>query len=134
MAQLIPDFSAARRVFTNRNFAIFTAGNSVSVVGVWVQRIAVGWLTWDLTHSAAWLGAVGMAEFLPAIVMAPVAGALADRLDRRRIAVIGQILAMAQASTLAALSITGAIVPIYIFSLQLFWSPPCCRARMSEAA
>ncbi len=120
MAQLIPDFSAARRVFTNRNFAIFTAGNSVSVVGVWVQRIAVGWLTWDLTHSAAWLGAVGMAEFLPAIVMAPVAGALADRLDRRRIAVIGQILAMAQASTLAALSITGAIVPIYIFALQLF--------------
>jgi MFS family permease len=115
-----PDFSAARRLFRNRNFALFTAGNSVSVVGVWVQRVAVGWLTWDLTHSATWLGAVGMAEFLPAIVTAPIAGVLADRVDRRHIAVIGQVLATAQATTLAILSLSGLITPLLIFALQVF--------------
>lgn len=92
----------------------------MSVVGLWVQRVAVGWLTWELTHSAAWLGAVGMAEFLPAIVMAPIAGVLADRLDRRKIAVAGQILATGQAATLAALALTGTITPLLIFALQLF--------------
>ncbi len=114
------DLSAPRRLFRNRNFAKFTAGNSVSVVGLWVQRVAVGWLTWDLTHSAAWLGAVGMAEFLPAIIVAPIAGVLADRFDRRRIAVTGQMLATGQAATLAALALTGHITPLLIFGLQLF--------------
>ena len=115
-----PDFSVARRLFGNRNFATFTVGNSVSVLGVWVQRVAVGWLTWELTHSAAWLGAVGMAEFLPASVMAPIARVLADRVDRRRLAVTGQVLAMAQAATLAALSLSELITPFLIFGLQLF--------------
>jgi MFS family permease len=120
MFRFRPDFSSARRLFRNRNFAKFTAGNAVSVVGLWVQRVAVGWLTWELTHSAAWLGAVGMAEFLPAIVMAPIAGVLADRFDRRKIAVVGQILATGQATTLAVLALTGTITPLLIFALQLF--------------
>lgn len=120
MSRFVPDFSVVRRLFGNRNFAKFTAGNSISVVGLWVQRVAVGWLTWDLTGSAAWLGAVGMAEFLPAIIMAPLAGVLADRFDRRKIAVIGQILATGQAVTLASLTLTGHITPLLIFSLQLF--------------
>ena len=64
------------------NFALFTAANSVSVVGTWIQRVAVGWLTWDLTHSGTWLGAVSMAEFLPALVIAPLTGVLSDRFDQ----------------------------------------------------
>ncbi len=89
-------------------------------MGFWVQRVAVGWLTWDLTQSAAWLGAVGMAEFLPAIIMAPIAGVLADRFDRRKIAVIGQVLATGQAAVLTLLTLTGHITPLLIFGLQLF--------------
>ncbi len=102
------------------NFALFTAANSVSVVGTWVQRVAVGWLTWDLTHSGTWLGAVSMAEFLPALVIAPLTGVLADRFDRRRMAVTGQCLAAAQAAALALLALSGAITPVMVFVLQLF--------------
>jgi MFS family permease len=114
------DFSALRNTLTNRNFAIFTAGNGISLIGNWAQRVAVGWLTWELTHSAAWLGAVSMAEFLPVIFLAPVTGVLADRFDRRRIAVIGQILAAMQAFALAALTLSGSITPLLLLLLQVF--------------
>ena len=112
-------FPALRRTLSNRNFAIFTAGSLVSVIGTWMQRVAVGWLTWDLTESAAWLGAVAAAEFMPTIVVAPIVGALADRYDRRTIALTGQVLATAQAAALAVLTVTGFITPALIFLLQL---------------
>jgi MFS family permease len=113
------DFSALRSTFGHRNFAVFTAGNGMSLVGSWVQRVAVGWVTWDMTHSAAWLGAVSMAEFLPVILLAPLTGVLADRFDRRRIAVVGQILATLQAAALAVLTLTGHITPILMLVLQI---------------
>jgi MFS family permease len=114
------DFSALRTTLANRNFAVFTAGNGVSLVGNWVQRVAVGWLTWDLTHSAAWLGAVSMAEFLPVIFLAPITGVMADRFDRRRIAVVGQGFATLQAFLLALFTLTGSITPVLILLLQMF--------------
>jgi len=112
-------FAALRRTLSNRNFAMFTAGSLVSVIGTWMQRVAVGWVTWELTGSAAWLGAVAAAEFMPTIVIAPVVGALADRYDRRAIALIGQVLATVQAVVLAVLTMTGFITPLLIFLLQL---------------
>jgi len=114
------DFSALRATLANRNFAIFSAGNAASLLGSWVQKVAVGWLTWELTHSATWLGAVAMAEFLPVIFLAPITGVMADRFDRRRIAVIGQMLATLQAAALAALTLTGHITPVLILVLQTF--------------
>jgi len=114
------DFSALRTTLGNRNFAVFTAGNGVSLIGNWVQRVAIGWLTWELTHSAAWLGAVSMAEFLPVIFLAPVTGVLADRFDRRRIAVVGQILATLQSAILMVLTLMGGITPLLILLLQVF--------------
>lgn len=113
------DFSALRSTLGIRNFAVFTAGNAVSLVGSWVQRVAVGWLTWDLTHSAAWLGAVSMAEFLPVVLLAPVTGVMADRFDRRRIALFGQVLATGQALALAAFTLSGHITPLLILALQV---------------
>ena len=113
------DFSALRSTLGIRNFAVFTAGNAVSLVGSWVQRVAVGWLTWDLTHSAAWLGAVSMAEFMPVVFLAPVTGVMADRFDRRRIALVGQVLATAQALALAAFTLSGHITPLLILALQI---------------
>lgn len=114
-----PSFSALRRTLANRNFAMFTAGSLVSVIGTWMQRVAVGWLTWELTKSAAWLGAVAAAEFMPTIFIAPLVGALADRYDRRAIALIGQVLATVQAAALALLTVTGLITPVLVFLLQL---------------
>jgi MFS family permease len=119
MARFDVDFSAVRETLSNRNFRIFTAGNAISLLGTWVQRLAVGYLTWELTKSGAWLGAVAMAEFIPVIVLAPITGVIADRFDRRKIAIFGQILALFQAAALAALTITGHITPLLIFLLQL---------------
>lgn len=116
----MPSFTSLRQTLSNRNFALFTAGSLVSVVGTWMQRVAVGWLTWELTGSAAWLGAVAFAEFMPTIVVAPVVGALADRYDRKTIALVGQVLATVQAATLAVLTVTGHITPLLILLLQLF--------------
>jgi MFS family permease len=113
------DFSAARATLSNRNFAVFTLGNSVSLIGIWVQRVAVGWLTWQLTESGTWLGSVAMAEFLPVVVMAPIMGVLADRFDKRRIAVVGQIIAGIQAALLAGLTLSGHITPLMILLLQI---------------
>ena len=59
-----------------RNYAI---GNSVSVVGTWIQRIAAGWLAWELTHSGAWIGALAFMELFPSTVFGPIGGALVDR-------------------------------------------------------
>ena len=120
MARFDIDFSAIRNTLAIRNFRIFTAGNAVSLLGTWVQRMAVGYLTWELTKSGAWLGAVAMAEFIPVIMLAPITGVIADRFDRRKIAVFGQFFALLQAAALAALTITGHITPILIFTLQLF--------------
>jgi len=53
MARFDIDFSAVRDTLANRNFRIFTAGNAVSLLGTWVQRMAAGYLTWELTHSGA---------------------------------------------------------------------------------
>lgn len=113
------DISALRATLGIRNFAVFTAGNSFSLIGSWVQRVAVGWLTWELTHSPVWLGAVSMAEFLPAVVLGPFIGVLADRLDRRAIAVWGQVFAALQAIALAVFTLTGSITPLLILTLQI---------------
>ncbi len=49
-------YSHIAEALSQRNFLLYVSGNSVSLVGLWIQRIAVGWLTWELTQSGAWLG------------------------------------------------------------------------------
>lgn len=120
MAKIAIDFSAIRETLSNPNFRRFTSGNAVSLLGSWIQRMAVGYLTWDLTHSGTWLGAVAMAEFIPVLFLAPITGVIADRFDKRKIAVLGQVFALLQAAILAALTIAGYITPVLIFVLQLF--------------
>jgi MFS family permease len=120
MAFSLSGFAAMREALRSCNFAIFTLGNGVSVLGTWIQRLSVGWLTWHLTGSGTWLGAVAFAEFAPVIVLAPFMGVITDRFDRRRIAILGQCLAAVQAITLAALTLSGVVTPILVLSLQLF--------------
>ena len=91
------------------NFARYIAGNGVSLVGTWMQRIAVGWLTWELTRSPTWLGIIAMADFFPIVLMGPLGGALADRFDRIRIMISAQVFATLSAFVLFALSVNGSI-------------------------
>ena len=107
------------RAFSHRNYRIYTSGNGVSLVGTWLQRVAVGWLTWTLTHSGAWLGLVSLADFLPVLFLSPLAGVLADRHDRVTTIRVTQLCGCAQATVLAILVGTGWINVQVLFSLVL---------------
>ncbi len=72
------------RTLTIPNYRNYMAGNFVSQLGLWTQRIAVQWITWELTGSTIWLGIIAFADFFPIVVMAPLAGAYADRIERLR--------------------------------------------------
>jgi MFS family permease len=85
------------RVFQARNYRLYVAGQSFSLLGTWMQRLALGWWVYQHTHSALILGIVGGAGQLPAVLLAPLAGALVDRWDRQRLLVVAQLLAMLQA-------------------------------------
>ena len=91
----------------NANFGIYSAGSAVSLIGMWMQRIAIGWLTWELTGSGLWLGIVAFADFFPVILIGPIAGAAADRWDRLRVVKASQAIALCQATALWALTISG---------------------------
>src|ERR1700757_4985347 len=84
-----------------------------------MQRVAVGWLAWTLTHSGTWLGIVSMAEFFPVVFLSPLAGALADRRDRVGIIPVAQIAGIIEATLLAALVYTNAITIELLFVLTL---------------
>ena len=96
------NFSALRSAFSNRNFAIYMSGNILSLVGYWMQRIAVYWLTWEISHSEFWVGAIAFAEICPLIVVGPLFGVWADRFDRKRLAIVIQTLMCVQALVLFA--------------------------------
>jgi MFS family permease len=120
MTRRFGDFSAIRGAFSNRNFAIYAAGNSISLIGLWVQRLAVGWLTWQLTESGFWLGAVAFVDLFPVVVLGPFAGVVADRVDRRLISLVCQSLALIQALVMCALTAFGWITIESLFGLTLF--------------
>ncbi|MFL2770859.1 MAG: MFS transporter [Rhodospirillaceae bacterium] len=119
MKQLFFDFSTLGRVFRIRNFALYTAGNTLSLIGMWVQRLAVGWLMWELTGSGAWLGAIAIAEFLPIVLLTPLGGVIADRFDRLRISLIAQTFACAQAVALWLLTLSAVITPEILVALMM---------------
>jgi len=104
----------------NANFGIYSAGSSVSLVGMWMQRIAVGWLTWELTGSGLWLGIVAFADFFPVILIGPVAGTAADRWDRLKVVKVSQTISLVQATTLWALTVTGHMTIGFLVGLTAF--------------
>ena len=110
---------AIRRTLGHRNFAIYVPGNGVSLIGTWVQRIAIGWLTWTLTESGAWLGAVAFADLAPAVVIGPIGGVIADRFSRIKVIRIAQSLMMVQALVLFALTASGLITIWAVLALAL---------------
>ncbi len=113
-------YGGIARALSERNYRLFTIGSALALVGMWVQRIAVGWLTWELTKSPAWLGMIAFADLFPTVIFSPIAGALADRIDRLKIMRVTQSLAMVQAVVLTALSYLGWIGPWTMFGLSLF--------------
>ena len=118
-----PEISAwkfAVRALRYRNYRLFFGGQSVSLVGTWMTRIATAWLVYRLTHSAFLLGVAGFSLQIPILLIGPFAGVWVDRLDRHRTLVVTQILSMIQSFWLAALALSGRITVPEIIALSLF--------------
>jgi MFS family permease len=102
-------FKTVFRSLKYRNYRLFFSGQSVSLIGTWMQRIAMPWLVYHMTGSALLLGIVSFAGQIPTFLLSPVAGVLTDRWNRYRVLVVTQILSMIQAGILAWLCLSGAI-------------------------
>jgi len=105
------------RAFRNRNYALFFAGQSVSQIGTWMQRTAVIWVIYSLTHSAAMIGLALFAQQFPSFLLSLAGGVVADRHSRYRILLITQSASMLQAILLAALVLSGRYIIWEILSL-----------------
>lgn len=106
-------------VLRNRSFRIYLSGKGVSLVGTWLQQTALGWVVWSLTGSEFDLGVVTMLASLPLLLIAPWAGAWADRFDRRKLMIFTQTGMMLTAFTLSALVLTEAVQIWHIYALSL---------------
>ena len=108
------------RSLRHRNFRLFFGGQAVSLIGTWMQQIAMSWLVYRLTDSPLLLGVVGFSSQIPTFVFAPIAGVYADRLNRYHLLIATQTLAMVQSFVLAFLTLTGAVQVWHIIALSLF--------------
>ena len=112
--------SYAWRALKHRNFRLFFSGQTISLMGTWMTRLATSWLVYKLTGSAFLLGVVGFAGQIPTFLFAPFAGVWVDRLNRRSVLVVTQVLAMLQSLALAALTLTNRINIQEIIVLSAF--------------
>jgi len=114
------DFSHAWRALRHRNFRLFFGGQSISVIGTWMTRVATSWLVYRLSGSALLLGTVSFAGQIPTFLLAPIAGVLVDRIDRRKVLLWTQALAMLQSLALAGLTLSNRITVGEVLALSAF--------------
>ncbi len=112
--------SHAWRALQHRNFRLFFAGQSISLIGTWMTRVATSWLVYRLTGSAFLLGLVGFMGQIPTTLLAPFAGVWVDRLDRRQVLLWTQALAALQSLMLAWLTISKRITIGEVLWLSAF--------------
>jgi MFS family permease len=113
------DFKFMARALRHKNYRLFFGGQGVSLVGTWMQQVALSWLVYRLTNSALLLGLVGFAGQFPTFLLTSFAGVLADRWPRLRLLIVIQTLSAIQASILALLTLTGHIAVWHIFVLGI---------------
>lgn len=101
--QSVFDRFTALRALRHRNYRLYFSGQGLSVIGTWVQRIALTWLVYRITNSALLLGIVGFSSQIPILLVTPLAGVFADRLNKHKILLYTQSLSMLQAFVLAIL-------------------------------
>ena len=114
------DFSHAWRALRHRNFRLFFGGQTISLVGTWMTRIATSWLVYRLTGSSLLLGTVSFMGQIPTFPLAPFAGVWVDRWDRRQVLLWTQTLAMVQSLLLAWLTLSHRINIAEILALSAF--------------
>ncbi len=107
------------RALQNRNYRLFFTGQGLSLIGTWMQSVAMSWLAYRLTNSIFFLGVVSFSNGIPVLFAAPFGGVIADKLDRKKILIVTQFLSMLQAIAVTALAITGVILPWHIIILSI---------------
>jgi MFS family permease len=113
-------FKIVFRSLKYRNYRLFFSGQSISLIGTWMQRIAMPWLVYHMTGSALLLGVVGFAGQIPSFLLTPVAGVLTDRWSRYRVLLATQSISLIQAGLLAGLCLAGVIQVWEIVVLSVF--------------
>jgi MFS family permease len=106
-----------RVVLRHRNFRLFWIGQTLSLIGTWMQTMAQGWLALELTNSAFLVGLVATASSIPILLFTMPAGAIVDRSDKLRIVRIAQVAFLVEASTLWALTVTRHITIEWLLAL-----------------
>jgi MFS family permease len=112
-------FAHTWRALRHRNFRLYLTGQGISLMGSWMTRLALSWLTYRLTHSALLLGLVGFAGQILTFLLAPFAGVWIDRIDRRKLLIATQIASAAQSLALAWLTLAGIITMNEILALAM---------------
>ncbi|MFD1110444.1 MFS transporter [Pseudoroseomonas ludipueritiae] len=112
-------FGALGRALSTRNARIFFGASLTAWTGLWMHRIAVAWLAWEMTGSAFWVGLVAFSDLAPAAFISPIAGAVADRVDRVRLTTIAQAAIALEAATVAALVAAGMMQVELLILLEL---------------
>jgi len=108
------------RAFRHKNYRLFFGGQGLSLIGTWMQQLAMSWMVYRMTGSPFMLGLIGFTNQVPTFFISSIAGVFADRHDRRRLLIFLQALSMIQAFLLALLTLTGAIAVWHIVILSLF--------------
>jgi len=99
----------SRSALGSKNFRIYMYGNSISVIGLWIQRLAFGWQAWQLSESPLVVGLVAGVQFMPLLLLTPFFGVIVDRIRSRNAAVVVQAIMMVLSTILAALTLSNAI-------------------------
>lgn len=108
------------RTLSYRNYRLFFIGNGISLIGTWMQQVAISWLVYRLTGSALLLGVIAFASLFPGFILTPFTGLLSDIWNRQRILLVSQVLFMLQAAILAFLVMTDLVVVWQIVLLSVF--------------
>ena len=112
-------FSNILHALKNPNYGFYAFGNIISLIGLWMRKVGVGWLTWELTGSGAWLGIIAFADMFPVVVFAPLAGAIADRWDVIKVIKLAQCLIISHALALYFLTTSGIITIEMLLVLEI---------------
>jgi MFS family permease len=113
----LPTFKSLR----HKNYRLFFSGQIFSLIGTWMQSMAQSWLVYQLTYSSVWLGTIGFLNSIPILFLSMFGGSLADRMSKRKLIIITQLVSLIQAFLLAILVLTDMITVeiVAFFALSL---------------
>ncbi|MDR3628316.1 MAG: MFS transporter, partial [Ignavibacteriaceae bacterium] len=115
----LPNFKIMFRALKYRNFRLFIGGQSLSLIGTWVQQIAMTWLVYSITNSAFMLGMIGFSSQIPMFLLSPIAGVLADRWNRHKVILAIQTASLIQALILSVIVLSGHVQVWHLITLSI---------------